>query len=73
MIPDADEHIPQPFPWIDIMLLTGGKKGIHHSRPLGSFMGTGEEVILPAQGQRTDFILDLVIVDLHTSVFEVMP
>ena len=34
-------------------------------------MGTGEEVVLPAQGQRAYFILDLVIVDLDAAVFKV--
>ena len=72
MITDTQEHILQPVAWVNIVLLAGGKERIHHCRPLSSFIGAGEHIILPAQGQRTDLVLDLVVVDLDAAVFQVV-
>ena len=72
MIPDAQEHIFQPVTWVNVILLAGSEERVHHRRPLGSFVGACEHIILPAQGQRTDLVLDLVVVDLDAVVFEVV-
>lgn len=62
--PNTHQHIPQPVAGVNVMLLPGDEKGIHHRCPLGTFVGTGEPIVLPPQRQRVDLVFDLVIVYL---------
>ncbi|MNL37090.1 hypothetical protein D3C87_1592120 [compost metagenome] len=47
---------------IDAVLFADCKKRIDHGRSLCSIVGSGEQVIFSAQGQRANGIFDLVVV-----------
>ena len=68
---DTLEDITQPFPGIDPLDLTASEEGIHHGGSLSPLVGTGEQVVLAAQGQRADGVLDEIVVDLQATVVEV--
>ena len=68
MISDADEYVTEPFAGIDVVGFAGGEEAIHHRSSLCSLIGPSKELVLATQGQRADFVLDLIIIDLNATV-----
>lgn len=66
----AIQGILEPFVRIDVMLLATSHEAIHHGRSLGCFVASGKEVILTAQGQRADFVFDVIVINEQTPVLE---
>jgi hypothetical protein len=69
---DRPQNIGQPFPRIGPSVFAGSKKAVHHRRALSAWMGASKQIILAAQGQWTDGVLDKVIIDFDTAIIQVM-
>ena len=69
-IRDMIQGVLKPFVRIDAVLLATSHEAIHHGRSLGCFVSPGKEVILSAQGQGADFVLDMIVVDEQTPILE---
>lgn len=53
------------------MSLAAAEEGVYDCRADGRIVVTAEEVVLPADGQRTDCILHPVVVDVVSAVKDV--
>ena len=69
MIMDTVEHISEPDFGIDAVVFAGGEEGIDHSGALGGLVGACEEVIFASDGDGSDDIFHLVIVDFNVVGF----
>ena len=61
IVGDNFQNLFEPQVGIHIVLFAGAEEGIEHGSPFGSFMGSGKEVVLPAQGIWTYRIFDGII------------
>src|SRR5690625_253362 len=68
---DVLQGVLKPLVGIHLMCFAHGKEGIGHGCPVGSFVGAGKQVVLPAQSHWTDSIFYQVIVDLKVSIMQV--
>ena len=68
---DLSEDVDEPCADVDTDGFAGGDKGVCDGGPDCGGVIAGEEIVFPAQGQRTDSILDAVVVDLIPSVQDI--
>ena len=68
---DPSEDIDEPSADIDAGGLAGGDKGVCDGSPDRCGVIACEEIVFPAEGQRTDGILDAVVVDLIAAVEDI--
>ena len=61
----------EPLRRVHAMQLTGSQQRVDHRSPLSRFVRAGEQVVLAAQGQRTDCILHKIIINLKDSIVQV--
>jgi hypothetical protein len=66
------QSIFKPLMWVNFIGLAASKKAVHHRRALSAWMGASKQIILAAQGQWTDGVLDKVIIDFDTAIIQVM-
>ena len=69
MIMDTVEHIGEPDFGIDAVVFAGSEEGVDHGGTLGRLVGACEEVIFASDGDGSDDIFHLVIVDFNVVGF----
>ena len=68
VVMDTVEHISEPYFGIDAMMFTGSEEGIDHCCALCWIVAAGEEVIFASDGDGSDDIFHLVIVDFNIAI-----
>jgi hypothetical protein len=71
VIGDAGEHVAEPGFRVEAVELGGFDQGVEGRSAITAGVGAGEEVVLPAEGQRPDLPFGGVVVDLQPPVVEV--
>ena len=69
-VADVLEHMAQPFEGVYLLFPAHGEERIDRRRPLRRIVRAGKQIILPAQRQRPNRILDQVVVDLQAAVIQ---
>ena len=62
---DAKDNILQPLKWIYVQCLAGTQQTVQHGRTLCCIVTACEHKILSADGNGTDRVLHLVIVNVE--------
>jgi hypothetical protein len=71
VVGDAGEHVAEVGFGIEAVELGGLDQGIEGGGAFAAGVGAGEEIVLPAEGQRPDLPFGGVVVDLQATVVEV--
>ena len=71
VVRDFSQDILHPGPRVDTGGLAGAYERIYDCRAIGGCVIAAEQVVLPAQGQRPDGILDEVVVDVDAPVVHI--
>jgi len=71
VIRDALEHVVQVGEGLDVVELGGADEGVERRGALSAGIGSGEEIILSAQGDTAQRTFGVVVVDLDAPVVEI--
>src|SRR5512147_1129659 len=67
----AGEHVAEPGFRVEAIELGGFEQGVEGRSAFAAAVGAGEEIVLPAEGQRPNLSFGGVVVDLQPTVVEV--